>query len=198
MAVQGGHVIVTKPPKSGTKTAMEDCAYGTGFLSVRYNLPNGRVVKLAATADSKSAEGNLMSVRVRPRPPSAASLLSASPAKLTPVPAPQVRRTPARIQYECGERKLASDSMSGEFVTAPAVPYLGTTHSQTACCYPSSRKLIIYDGSGLWGSGNACSHGEVDVLSLGDFTSLLTVTGEGHVSGKCRSYVIVDLSDQTG
>ena len=35
----------------------------------------GRVVKLAATADSKSAEGNLMSVRVRPRPPSLPYLL---------------------------------------------------------------------------------------------------------------------------
>src|ERR1700679_798439 len=37
---------------------------------LRYNLHHGRVVKLAATADSKSAEGNLMSVRLRPRPPS--------------------------------------------------------------------------------------------------------------------------------
>ncbi len=41
---------------------------------LRYNLHYGRVVKLAATADSKSAEGNLMSVRLRPRPPSTAPL----------------------------------------------------------------------------------------------------------------------------
>jgi hypothetical protein len=42
-------------------------------VPLRYNLHYGRVVKLAATADSKSAEGNLMSVRLRPRPPSTAS-----------------------------------------------------------------------------------------------------------------------------
>jgi hypothetical protein len=42
--------------------------------TLRYNLHYGRVVKLAATADSKSAEGNLMSVRLRPRPPSTAPL----------------------------------------------------------------------------------------------------------------------------
>jgi hypothetical protein len=42
-------------------------------VPLRYNLDYGRVVKLAATADSKSAEGNLMSVRLRPRPPSTAS-----------------------------------------------------------------------------------------------------------------------------
>lgn len=40
------------------------------LMVLRYNLENGRVVKLAATADSKSAEGNFVSVRVRPRPPS--------------------------------------------------------------------------------------------------------------------------------
>ena len=39
-------------------------------MPLHYNLDYGRVVKLAATADSKSAEGNLMSVRLRPRPPS--------------------------------------------------------------------------------------------------------------------------------
>lgn len=59
---------VFRPSLAGC--AIEETLRAHRLLVLRYNLEDGRVVKLAATADSKSAEGNFVSVRVRPRPPS--------------------------------------------------------------------------------------------------------------------------------